>query len=67
MSTRVRSTARLGELIVTVFDKAAAYSTDPLQVSRLATHAIARMLRRGRRAPTVLLSPRPSLFSGYGL
>jgi hypothetical protein len=44
----VHKTAPLGELVVAAFDGAARYSTDPREVSRLATQALARMLRRGR-------------------
>jgi hypothetical protein len=49
MKTHVHKTAQLGELIVTAFDSAARYSRDPQEVSRLATQAVALMLRRARR------------------
>ena len=57
MRTKLRKTAQLGELIVAVFDKAARYSTDPLEVSRLATKAIAHILRHARRASLSLSAP----------
>ena len=49
MRTNVHKTARFGDLVVAVFDQAAHYSTDPWEVSRLATQAVLRMLRRARR------------------
>lgn len=52
MRTHVHKTAQLGELVVAAFDQAARYSTDPREVSRLATQAVAHMLRRARRTLT---------------
>jgi len=52
MRTNVHKTAQLGELVVAAFDKAEHYSTDPREVSRLATQAVMRMLRRAWRAST---------------
>jgi len=46
MTTSVRDTARLGDLIVAVYDIAAQYSKDPREISRLATSAVQSMLRR---------------------
>jgi len=43
-STQILRTVALGELILAVFDKAAEYSTDPQEVSRLATQTISHML-----------------------
>jgi hypothetical protein len=61
MRARVRKTAQLGEVVAAVFDKAAHYSADPKEVSRLATQAVALILRPQRR---VLPRPRwPSLFA----
>lgn len=57
MRTHVQKTAQLGELVVAVFDKAARYSVDPREVSRLATQAVAHMLRRARRTSISLLQP----------
>jgi hypothetical protein len=59
--TFVRKTAQLGEVVVTVFDKAVRYSTDPRQVSRLAAQAIALILRQ---LPPRMPSPRPPSFFG---
>jgi|GEM_PF-3398992 len=49
-------TAKLGDLVAAVFDEAEQYSSDPLEVSRLATRAVTHMLRRARwkhRAPYI--------------
>jgi hypothetical protein len=57
MRTQVNKTAQLGELVVAVFDKAAHYSSDPREVSRLATRAVAHILRRARKTSIALLEP----------
>jgi hypothetical protein len=57
MKTQVYRTAQFGELVVAAFDGAADYSTDPLEVSRLATQAVTHILRRTRRALTSRLPP----------
>ena len=44
MRTQIPKTVPLGELILTVFDKAAQYSADPREVSRLAAQTISHML-----------------------
>lgn len=44
MRTQLSPTVPLGELILTVFDKAAQYSSDPREVSRLATQTLSHML-----------------------
>jgi hypothetical protein len=49
MRARYQKTAQLGDLVVAVFDEAARYSTDPRDVSRLATQAVGHMLRRAQR------------------
>lgn len=49
MRTNVPGTAQLGELVVAAFDAAAQYSTDPPEVSRLATRVVTHVLRRARR------------------
>lgn len=59
MRTSAHMTAPLGELVVAVYDEAARYSTDPGEVSRLATRTVARMVRRSRR--TLLRPMRPAL------
>jgi hypothetical protein len=55
MRSLVRKTAQLGEVVAAAFDHAASYSRDPREVSRLATQAIAVMLRPRRLTPS--LSP----------
>ena len=50
MRALVRKTAQLGEVVAAVFDKAALYSADPNEVSRLATQVVALILRPQRRA-----------------
>jgi hypothetical protein len=45
-------TVSLGELVATVFDKAAQYSTDPQEVSRLASQTISHMLWHTPRLKT---------------
>ena len=47
----------LGELVLAAFDEAAHYSSDPREVSRLATWAVANMLRRARRIPIPSAAP----------
>jgi hypothetical protein len=48
MKTQIRQTVPLGDLILTVFDKAAQFSRDPQEVSRLAAQTVVRMVCRGR-------------------
>jgi hypothetical protein len=57
MSSQENRTAQFGELVVAAFDGAADYSTDPLEVSRLATEAVAHILRRTRSASISPLPP----------
>jgi hypothetical protein len=52
MKTNLHKTAELGDLVVAAFDNAAHYSTDPGEISRLATHAVMNMLRRTLRNST---------------
>ncbi len=54
MRANVHKTAQLGELVVAAFDQAARYSTDPEEVSRLATTAVMHILRR---APGTSIPP----------
>ena len=56
MRTYLHKTALLGELVVAAFDNAARYSTDPREVSHLATQVVAHMLRRAPR----MTSPVPA-------
>ena len=48
MRADLRKTAELGEVVAAAFDNAAHYSTNPKQVSRLVTRAVALMLRTQR-------------------
>jgi hypothetical protein len=48
MRTDTHKTVRLGDLVVAAFDKAAQHSSDPREISRLATRAVMQMLRRAR-------------------
>jgi hypothetical protein len=57
MKNRARKTVPLGELVAATFDRAARYSRDPEEVSRLATRAVAHLLRH---APPVPSSPPPA-------
>jgi hypothetical protein len=47
----------LGELVVAVFDIAAQYSTDPREVSRLATRVVMQIVRRACKARVARPSP----------
>ena len=49
MRKTARRTAQLGELVVAAFDGAARLSSDPREVSRMATLVVRHMLRRGNR------------------
>jgi hypothetical protein len=42
----MQTTVELGDLIQAIFDEAARHSTDPREVSRLATQAVAQVLWR---------------------
>jgi hypothetical protein len=53
MRTQVQRSVPLGELILAAFDNAALYSTDPREISRLATQAVSDLLRH---APKLSLS-----------
>jgi hypothetical protein len=63
MRTDTHHTVQLGALVVAAFDSAAQHSTDPREVSRLATEAVIHLLRRAREKSH---SPRrlPSLEKG---
>lgn len=67
MKTNIRVTARFGDLVVAAFDRAARYSLDPREVSRLARLALLRLLQRARvldlsaRVPALA-----SVHTGYG-
>ena len=59
MKMKTDKTAQLGDLIADAFDEAARHSTDPREVSRLATEAVMLLARRARR-----LSVRPPPTAG---
>jgi hypothetical protein len=54
----ISKTVSLGELILTVFDNAALYSVDPIEVSSLATQTVRHMLSRARDRGAVATSDR---------
>jgi len=58
MRKRAHRTALLGDIVAAVFDEAARYSREPLEVSLLATQAVSHLLRRPRWTPA------PSLHAG---
>jgi phage shock protein A len=49
MMMTVYKTVQFGELVVAAFDEAAQHSSDPREVSRLATRALKHTLRRARK------------------
>jgi hypothetical protein len=49
MKTNIQQTAQLGDLVVAAFDEAEDYSSDPREVSHLATRAVMHLLRRMRK------------------
>ena len=49
----LRKTAELGELVAAVFDVAATYSTEPREVSRLATYAVRHLLHSYDEPPAL--------------
>ena len=60
MVMHLHETAPLGELVAAIFDEAALYATDQVEVSRLATQAVMNLLRgsRGARGPRAPLDAR---------
>jgi len=48
MEAKVRQTGKFGDLVVAAFDSAAQCSTDPAEVSRLATQMVMHVLRHAR-------------------
>lgn len=55
MRIQEQKTALFGELVVAAFDGASRYSADPMTVARLATGAVALMLRhtQGQGVPSL--------------
>lgn len=56
MMTQAHETAQIGELVEAAFDEAAEFSTDPVEVARLASAAVMRMLLRCRKSVAAPLS-----------
>lgn len=56
---------RLGDLVVAVFDEAAHYTSDPSEVSRLATQTVRYLLLRDARRTFTPLPP-PSVLDTAG-
>ena len=53
MGTKAHETPQLGDLVVVAFDEAAKYSSDPREISHLATTAVTHSLRHAwNRAPS---------------
>ena len=65
MISFVQNTTQVGELIASEFDRAALASNDPLEVSRLATLSIARMLRGALRL-SVSMEPSNRVMASSG-
>jgi len=65
MRPTIRKSANLGEMIVAEFDKAAGFSPDPREVTRLATLAVSHLMwLRARRSlkPPILARLSPPTF-----
>ena len=58
METNSNKTASLGAIIVTAFDQAAIYSNNPVEITRLATQAIRRLMQAQLMSPATPLSTR---------
>lgn len=56
MKIHLRKTAQLGEVVAAAYDGAERYSTDPREVSRLATQAVAHLLNHARRLGRISVS-----------
>ena len=57
MRTDMVKTVRVGELVVAAFDEASHWSSDPMEVSRLATRVVTHVLLRGRTKVHLTSSP----------
>ena len=66
MKTGTQKTIRLGDLVVALFDEAARHSSDPDEVSRVATRAVLYVLRCARRTLTPLSPRAASIESSHG-
>jgi hypothetical protein len=59
MSENIDDEGRLGDLIVAAFDEAAHFTSDPAEVSQLATRAVSHILERARRPSPAQKAPVP--------
>ena len=57
MSTPLQKTALFGELVEAAFEQAEQFSSDPDEVSRLASKAVMRLLLRQRKVSRVFVTP----------
>jgi co-chaperonin GroES (HSP10) len=64
VTTNIRKTALLGELVAAAFDGAARCCSDPREVSHLASAVVLRILRRARETTTVKLGGEEHLIMG---
>jgi hypothetical protein len=59
MRTDMVKTVKVGELVVAAFDEASHWSSDPTEVSRLATRVVTHILRCGQNKAHSTRSPAP--------
>jgi hypothetical protein len=57
VETNKRKTVRLGDLVTEVFDEAARHSTDPREVTRVATQTLKYLMRHARRMSVLPVAP----------
>ena len=60
MATHKDSIRLVGELVVAAFDEAAHHSSDPKEISRLATRVVEHVLLTARRQPPRLPRAEPA-------
>jgi hypothetical protein len=64
---QITKTIELGELVLAVFDEAAQHSTDPREISRLATQAVSSLLwhmpQPGRARPSRTYNCPPRIYN----
>lgn len=63
MRTPIHTTANIGDLVVAVFDEAERYGVSAREASRLATRAVAHLLRHARRIGKSTSPPSPMPFT----
>ena len=59
MRTDMVKTVKIGELVVAAFDEASLWSSDPTEVSHLATRLVTHVLRRGQNKAHSTRPPAP--------